>query len=59
MRLISGAIENSNVETIHEMSRLAEIVRSYEMVGRLLKSSSGYGYGYGSYGFYPGYGYAG
>lgn len=39
VRLISGALEKSNVETTREMSRLAEIVRSYEMVGRLLKSS--------------------
>jgi flagellar basal-body rod protein FlgF len=39
VRLISGALEKSNVETIREMSRLAEITRSYEMVGRLLKSS--------------------
>lgn len=37
--LISGALEKSNVETTREMSRLAEITRSYEMVGRLLKSS--------------------
>jgi flagellar basal-body rod protein FlgF len=39
VRLISGALEKSNVETTREMSRLAEIVRSYEMVGRLLKNS--------------------
>lgn len=39
VRLISGALEKSNVETTREMSRLAEIVRSYELVGRLLKSS--------------------
>lgn len=39
VRLISGVLEKSNVETTREMSRLAEIVRSYEMVGRLLKSS--------------------
>ena len=38
-RLISGALQKSNVESISEMSRLAEITRSYEMVGRLLKSS--------------------
>ena len=38
-RFISGALEKSNVENIREMSRLAEITRSYEMVGRLLKSS--------------------
>ncbi len=39
IRLVSGALEKSNVETTRQMSRLAEIVRSYEMVGRLLKSS--------------------
>lgn len=39
VRLISGALEKSNVETTREMSRLAEITRSYEMVGRLLKNS--------------------
>lgn len=38
-RIISGALEKSNVESVREMSRLAEMVRSYEMVGRLLKSS--------------------
>lgn len=38
-RLVGGALEKSNVETIRETSRLAEITRSYEMVGRLLKSS--------------------
>lgn len=38
-RIISGALEKSNVETTREMTRLAEITRSYEMVGRLLKSS--------------------
>lgn len=39
VRLISGALEKSNVESTRETSRLAEIVRSYEMVGRLLKNS--------------------
>lgn len=39
VRLTSGALEKSNVETTREMSRLAEIVRSYELVGRLLKNS--------------------
>ena len=38
-RIISGTLEKSNVETTREMTRLAEITRSYEMVGRLLKSS--------------------
>ena len=37
--LVSGALEQSNVATTREMSRLAEITRSYEMVGKLLKSS--------------------
>lgn len=37
--LTSGALEKSNVQSTREMSRLAEIVRTYEMVGRLLKSS--------------------
>lgn len=37
--LLSGALEQSNVATTREMSRLAEITRSYEMVGKLLKSS--------------------
>lgn len=37
--LLSGALEQSNVATTGEMSRLAEITRSYEMVGKLLKSS--------------------
>jgi flagellar basal-body rod protein FlgF len=38
-RIISGTLEKSNVETTREMTRLAEITRSYEMVGRPLKSS--------------------
>lgn len=37
--LTSGAVEKSNVQSTREMSRLAEITRNYEMVGRLLKSS--------------------
>jgi flagellar basal-body rod protein FlgF len=37
--VVSGVIEKSNVETSREVSRLEEVVRSYEMVGRLLKSS--------------------
>jgi flagellar basal-body rod protein FlgF len=37
--LTSGALEKSNVKSTREMSRLAEITRTYEMVGRLLKSS--------------------
>lgn len=37
--LASGYLEKSNVETTREMIRLAEITRSYEMVGRLLKDS--------------------
>ncbi|MFN4925366.1 flagellar hook-basal body complex protein, partial [Bradyrhizobium sp.] len=37
--LTSGALEKSNVQSTREMSRLAEITRTYEMVGRLLKSS--------------------
>lgn len=37
--LVSGALEQSNVSSTREMSRLAEITRSYEMVGKLLKSS--------------------
>ena len=39
INLISGALEKSNVESTREMSRLSEITRTYEMVGRLLKSS--------------------
>lgn len=39
INLISGAVEKSNVESVHEMSRLSEITRSYEMVGKLLKGS--------------------
>ena len=39
VKLVSGALEKSNVEATHEMSRLAEITRFYEMVGRLLKNS--------------------
>ncbi len=39
VRVVSGAIEKSNVQTMREMGRLAEITRSYEMVGRLLKNS--------------------
>ena len=35
----SGALEKSNVQSTREMSRLAEITRTYEMVGKLLKSS--------------------
>lgn len=38
-RLLSGTLEKSNVQPVHEMSRLAKMTRSYEMVGRLLKSS--------------------
>lgn len=37
--IVSGALEKSNVETSREVNRLQEVVRSYEMVGRLLKSS--------------------
>lgn len=37
--IVSGALEESNVETSREMSRLEEVVRSYEMVGKLLRSS--------------------
>lgn len=37
--IVSGALEKSNVETSREMSRLEEVVRSYEMVGKLLKNS--------------------
>lgn len=37
--LVSGAVEKSNVESTREMSRLSEITRTYEMVGKLLKSS--------------------
>lgn len=39
VKLVSGALEKSNVEATREMSRLAEITRIYEMVGRLLKNS--------------------
>lgn len=38
--VLSGALEQSNVESTQEISRLSEIARNYEMVGRLLKSSS-------------------
>lgn len=38
-RIASGFLEKSNVEPTKEMTRLAEITRSYEMVGKLLKSS--------------------
>lgn len=38
-RLLNGFLEKSNVQPIREMSRLTEITRSYEMVGRLLKGS--------------------
>lgn len=39
VHIVSGAIERSNVQTTREISRLAEITRSYEMVARLLKNS--------------------
>ena len=38
-RLVSGYIEKSNVDITREMANLSEIVRSYEMVARLLQKS--------------------
>lgn len=38
-KIVSGAVEKSNVQSAREMTRLIEITRTYEMVGRLLKSS--------------------
>lgn len=38
-RIISGYLERSNVQVTREMSQLSEIVRSYEMVARLLQKS--------------------
>lgn len=39
VKLSVGVLEKSNVQTVIEMSRLGEITRSYESVGRLLKNS--------------------
>lgn len=39
VKLSVGALEKSNVQNVIEMSRLSEITRSYEQVGRLLKNS--------------------
>ena len=39
IKLSVGALENSNVQTTVEMSRLSEITRSYQLVGALLKNS--------------------
>ncbi|EKS34505.1 flagellar basal-body rod protein FlgF [Afipia broomeae] len=38
-KIVSGAIEKSNVQSAREMMRLTEITRAYEMVGSLLKNS--------------------
>ncbi|MDD1522452.1 MULTISPECIES: flagellar hook-basal body complex protein [Bradyrhizobium] len=37
--ILSGALEQSDVESTREMTRLSEIARNYEMVGQLIKSS--------------------
>jgi flagellar basal-body rod protein FlgF len=39
VRILQGAVERSNVQATFEMSRLAEITRSYEMAGNLLKGT--------------------
>lgn len=39
VRILQGAVERSNVQATFEMSRLAEITRSYEMAGKLLKGT--------------------
>jgi flagellar basal-body rod protein FlgF len=39
VRILQGAVERSNVQATFEMSRLAEINRSYEMAGKLLKDT--------------------
>lgn len=39
VKLIQGALEHSNVQPTFEMSRLAEINRSYEIASKLLKNS--------------------
>lgn len=39
VRILQGAVERSNVQATSEMSRLAEITRSYEMAGKLLKGT--------------------
>jgi flagellar basal-body rod protein FlgF len=38
-KVISGAVEKSNVASAREMMSLAEITRAYELVGRLLNNS--------------------
>ncbi|MBJ7401901.1 MAG: flagellar basal-body rod protein FlgF [Bradyrhizobium sp.] len=38
-RIISGFLEKSNMDITREMANLSEIVRSYEMVARLLQKS--------------------
>lgn len=37
VRLVQGALEQSNVSGVHEMTRLIEITRSYETVSNMLK----------------------
>jgi flagellar basal-body rod protein FlgF len=39
VRVVQGTVERSNVQPTFEMSRLAEISRSYDMVGGLLKNT--------------------
>jgi flagellar basal-body rod protein FlgF len=39
VKILQGAVERSNVQATIEMSRLAEITRSYEMAGNLLKDT--------------------
>lgn len=39
VKILQGAVERSNVQAAFEMSRLAEITRSYEMAGKLLKDT--------------------
>lgn len=43
VRILQGAVERSNVQATFEMSRLAEITRSYEMAGNLLKDTQDVG----------------
>ena len=40
IKLITGALENSNVRSVYEMSRLAEITRAYELVSAMMKDKN-------------------
>lgn len=41
-QLVAGALETSNVQSVFEMSKLAEITRAYEIASSLLKDSQKY-----------------